>query len=244
MSPNDAGASKPIPDEPEPDEKTPTPSSSSCADEPAFTGTTTDDDVVVSLAHEGEDPEGPGEAVEAARECFGDDLAAVVEADAGRIGRKIGGRWDCFAAAVWMAAKVNPHGNPDTRIGYILGIALKDFIPGGVPAEAIAYRDEVRERRRKASEHAAKRERDAEAARREADRWAGLTAGGLIAAAEQLGWDVRLRPDGRFEVVDKLTRNAAEIPDAMKARFRECKQEVLAILGATRTGETAEREDD
>lgn len=218
-----------------PDSMNETPPSSSSPDtgEP-----TTDDDDSLTPLEEKDGPDGAGEAVEAARECFGDDLAGVIRADVKRIGAKIKGRWDCLAGALYMAHKVNPAGNPETRLGYVLRIAVTDFIPCGVSAEATLHRDKLRERRRLLADQA-ERER---ARLAEAERWARRSPRELIEAVEQLGWDMEPRATGLIEFVATPGRTQEPRPAGLVERLRGCKSEIRAILDA-RCGPTIEGPD-
>jgi hypothetical protein len=71
------------------------------------------------------------------RALFGETVADMVDADRDRIGREIEGRWDCYEAAVLVAATVRK--KPTNPLPYLLTSALRN-VREGIGSEADAAR--------------------------------------------------------------------------------------------------------
>ena len=79
-------------------------------------------------------------AIEAARACFGDAVADQVKGDADRIAEEIGGRWDAYTAAIFLAKTVKR--GVSRHLPYFHSVAER-LRRSGVTAEAKAARDQV-----------------------------------------------------------------------------------------------------
>jgi hypothetical protein len=128
-----------------------TPPSSSSLGAPTESPQIPDDDDICRSREGTLETPGQAAAIAAAAACFGADVARQVEADAGRIAGKLGGRWDCYAAAIELAG-VNP-GKVTRPLGYFLATA-RDFAANGISAEARAAHERFQARQRAERERA------------------------------------------------------------------------------------------
>lgn len=230
LSPNCAGASNGS-DGIEPDGKTPSSSSAKPDDD--------DDEISVSLPN----GEGIGDrvetAIEAVRVCYSEETAAKLAADAGRIGRMIGGRWDLYTAAIYQAkAEVERVEKP---LRYAVGIVIKDFAVNGVPPSLSMAMEKIREDAKAYAEYVARRE--AEEAEEEAKEKARLANAEAKARAEteeaiesvsRAGFGLVL--DGELVRFTKagvpLSSTPAELSFALLQHLRVLKPRIIATLKA------------
>jgi|GEM_PF-5419764 len=188
----------------------------------------TDDDEQIDLSFDWETSVGSKHAVEAARACFGDEVAALVEADAARIGDQINGRWDCYVAAVFLAKSVRRQ--PTRHLPYFLKTAL-GFIATGITAEAKAARDQVLEAARK----------KAESDRSFAEYLARVEAGDpreeartAIESLASRGVGLRLKDENTVQFVSPEGTDFSPAPDILgfdeKQKLIRLKPEIIGLI--------------
>jgi hypothetical protein len=93
-------------------------------------------------------------AVEAARLCFGEEVAKQVQAAAASIDRALGGRWDCYEAAVFMAKVADKKKKVETPLGYFWRLGVQNYLINGVPPDIEKVKTERLKEARKAKQDA------------------------------------------------------------------------------------------
>lgn len=194
--------------------------------------TRADDDEASRSLQNSAEPEGPAKAVEAARETFGETVAEQVRVKAQDTARKIHGQWAVFAAAFYLAHKIDQEAararREKSRVREPFNYALSSVTKGVDLAEATEYRDQLRKNRDRLTtkEGIGKVLVPAAGTReREALEW--------LIQFENGGYWFRTRPDGRIDHGKKPGHEwVYDLSEDETAELEGFRPEILAILAA------------